>query len=349
MTIRIGDRLVGPGLPTWVVAEVSCNHAGRLWRAKKLVEAAALAGANAVKFQMYTPGELTCDSEHAGYRLASGPWAGQRLWDLYERARTPTAWLPELFELARSWSLEPFCSVFSPGGVRFAAGILDVNVLKVASAEVPHQRLISECAASNLPTILSDGMATTQQMAEALDQFDGGARAVFMHCVSSYPAEAGQYRLELIADTVGSGTTMPVGLSDHTTGPHTAVAAVALGASVVEKHLMLDRWQYWRPPLDAGHSVTPRQFAEMVKQVREVEAAMAQPALMGRDVRTGADWRRRLVFARALAGGSEVRRPHLAVRRCGMGAEPNNLPAIVGRQLAVSVEEGDPVTTELFK
>ena len=345
MSIQIGDRKVGPGHPVWIVAEISCNHAGSLRRARALVWAAAKAGADAVKFQMFDPGDLTMDSTHLGYRLAHGPWAGKRLWDLYRRAETPLWWLKGLFRLARGLDLEPFCSVFRPTGLAYAEIGLGVQVLKIASPEVSWPELVKECAATGLPVILSDGMATAPQLAAALDLLQGDG--VLLHCVSEYPAPPESYRLQLLADL--AQTILPVGLSDHTLGHDVAVAAVALGACVVEKHLMLDRWHYGlRLPLDAGHSLTPGQFAEMVQAIRATEKAMSGPAILGRTEEAGAQWRRRLVFASGRDPGQLIRDHHVTVKRCGMGLEPERMGQVLGRRLAKSVERGDPVTTEVL-
>ena len=345
MSIQIGDRKVGPGHPVWIVAEISCNHAGSLRRARALVRAAAEAGADAVKFQLFKPRDLTVDSNHLGYRLANGPWAGKTLWELCEQAETPRSWVGELFELAERLGLEPFYSVFSPSAIDLAVRGLGVRVLKVASAEVPWLDLVHRCADTGLPVIVSDGMATAPQLAAALDLLQGDG--VLLHCVSEYPAPPESYRLQLLADL--AQTILPVGLSDHTLGHDVAVAAVALGACVVEKHLMLDRWHYGlRLPLDAGHSLTPGQFAEMVQAIRATEKAMSGPAILGRTEEAGAQWRRRLVFASGRDPGQLIRDHHVTVKRCGMGLEPERMGQVLGRRLAKSVERGDPVTTEVL-
>ena len=341
MTIQIGNRTVGPGHPVWIVAEIGPNHSGSLRRAKRLVRAAAEAGADAVKFQAFLPADLTVNSRHPAYRLREGAWKGRTLWGLYSEALTPPSWFPELFALARELGLEPFASAFSPAAVRDLES-LGVRVHKLASAEVSHEKLVEKMAATGRPVILSDGMATTLQLATALDRI-GQENTALLHCVSGYPAEPWEYRLQLIRE-LASKTGQVVGLSDHTRGTLTAVAAVALGASIVEKHLMLEHWKYWKAPLDAGHSLDPGEFAHLVGAIRLTEETMALPPVMGRSPETGGQWRRRLVFRRALAKGETVTASELDVKRCGEGLEPDQGAEVFGRKLAVGIRGGDPVT-----
>ena len=345
---EVGERKIGPGEPVFIVAEISCNHAGSLRRARALVRAAARAGADAVKFQAYTAREITCDSERPAYRIPRGPWAGRRLFDLYTEAATPYEWLPELFRLARDRGLYPFASVFGRPGLA-AVRELRPALYKVASAEVTDAGLVEMIAGEGTPVVLSDGMATAEQLATALDILDGGDRAALLHCVSAYPAAPESYRLKLIRGLVESGTTMPVGLSDHTRGSTVAVAAVALGASVVEKHLMLPRWRYWARPLDAGHSEEPRDFAATVEAIRKAEGAMRGPAEVGRSAKAGAAWRRRLVFAHGIGRGRVLTEADVMTRRAGLGLEPDRLRSVIGQRLTVDVRRGDPVVEEAWR
>lgn len=337
---------VGAGQPVYVVAEVSCNHRGSLHLARELVKAAAWAGANAVKFQAYTPDELTCNSSRPAYMMKEGPWRGRYLWDLYQEARTPLEWLPELFALARVQGLVPFASVFGLESLSTVAA-LQPSLYKVASAEVADLGFVELVASEGLPVVLSDGMATTMQIARALTTLQ--EQAVLLHCVSTYPADLGQYSLPFIQQMAQSQ--VPVGLSDHTVGTLMAPAAVAAGACMVEKHIVLPRWRYWpgARPLDWDHSIRSAGFLDMVGKVRLVEYSRQLPPQLGRPEGTAKAWRRRLVFAYDMDPGVKITADLLRTARAGMGWEPDRLEAVVGRKLTVQVQAGDPVIKEAFQ
>ena len=335
---------IGPGNPCFIIGEVSCNHAGSLRRAKALVRDCALAGADAVKFQMYSPRSMTMNVDHPAYRLTDTVWKGQHLWDLYTMAQTPTAWLKPLFALAREYGLVPFASVFHPDDVWYLDG-LGAELYKIASCEVTWPALVREIADTGKPVILSDGMATPEQLGAALEIL--GGRAILLRCVSEYPAKPESYRLQNIRFLANAGTR--VGISDHTTGTHTAVAAVALGACVVEKHIMSRWYPPWNQTLDRGHSVTPKVFAEMVRQIREVEAALALAPRMGQPGQTGSTWRRRLVFAGPRKAGTILDpSSDIEVVRCSQGWEPELEERLRGKILATNVKRGDPVTAKVL-
>lgn len=342
--IEEAARWVGPGHPTFIVAEVSCNHAGSLKRARSLVYQAALAGADAVKFQVYTPGELTADSDRPAYRMKKGPWAGRRLWDLYQEAQTPSAWCPELFALARSLGLVPFASVFGPVGLSEVAP-LNPSLYKIASAEVADPWLVEAVAKEGRPVIVSDGMATPRQLATALDILQ--EKGAMLHCVSAYPAKPGAYCLQLIRQL--APTVLTVGISDHTPGVIAAPMAVAAGATIVEKHLMLPRWRYWRKPLDWDHSADPAAFAATVAGVRIADEMNCAPVRFGRPAEEGGPWRRRLVFLYDMRPGVKVTFDLMRTARAGDGMEPDEIEEVLGRKLTVYVKAGDPVVEEAFR
>ena len=341
--VEINGKKIGPGNPCFIVSEISCNHAGSFRRAKLLVRAAAMAGADAVKFQCFRPQELTVKSEHPAYVLQDTAWKGRTLWDLYSKAETPRAWLEDLFDLTRAYGLVPFATVFSEDGLRFLRG-LGCPAYKIASAEVSNLDLVKAVRRTGKPVFLSDGMGTPKQVAAAIDELQ--EQAVLLKCVSEYPARARDYRLGLIQSL--SGTVLPMGLSDHTLGSHLAVAAVAVGACVVEKHLMLhpEEYWWWNRPLDRGHSVTPEGFAAMVGQIREIEAALALAPRMGATTDTGASFRQRLVFRIDLPAGMKINTTYLRTARCSEGLEPDRWEDAYGRITKRAVRMGDPVTEE---
>lgn len=250
-----------------VVCEISCNHMGRLDYAHNLIDAAKHAGADAVKFQTFTPDDLTLDSHEPRFTLTSGPWAGRRLYDLYVEAMTPWDWFAELFAHVRDVGLIPLSSPFSVKAVEFLE-TLDCPMYKVASPEIGELDLLRAIKRTRKPAIVSTGCATEFDIRQVRRILGLATEITFLHCVSAYPAPPSQMNLHAM-----TRLPWPVGLSDHTTGILAAVCAVALGATVIEKHLMLPDTR----PLDYGHSVTPQVFGQMVEAIRETEA-MLQPA-----------------------------------------------------------------------
>lgn len=355
--MNIAGRPIGPGHPTFVVAELSSNHAGSLDRAKALVRAAAEAGADAVKLQTYRPEDLTVDSDHPAYVLEDGPWKGRRLWDLYEEAQTPWAWHEELFALADDLGLVAFSSVYSVEALAFLER-LGCPAYKVASAEVADGRLLRAVAETGKPIILSDGMVSQKRMWGVVQSLlfgvgYGRGRVAVLRCVSRYPAPADEYNLRSMTKTSGMWANGPLhwtpGLSDHTRGYATAVAAVTLGARIVEAHLMLDPLDYGSivtsPPYenlppDAGHSFTPAEFRQYVDAIRQTEAALGSG--IRHDGRPEG-FRRRLVFARDMEPGAIIDEGAIRTARCGEGPEPAARASRIGRKCACPVKAGDPI------
>jgi len=344
--MKIGTREIGYDQPVFVVAEISCNHAGSEQLAHQLIRAADRAGADAVKFQCYTPDELAPQSDHPAYILPDGPWAGRNLHDLYVQARTPFAWFTGLIHEAEDHGMHWFASVFGRDSLAFMES-LDCPAYKIASAEVTDLALVRAIAATGKPVILSDGMATDDQVEAAWDVIP--ADLVELRCVSDYPADPRSYSIDRDTEYLW-------GLSDHTTGNDVAIAAVALGACVVEKHLMLDPEGYgcdckpellegrhdsmcpYIAPLDVDHSVTEAQFFRYVRAIRATEAMLSNPE---RKI-SGSAWRRRWVYARGLPAGHVLEASDVRTARCAEGREADTaIP--VGWTLSADVRAGDPV------
>ena len=300
--IKVDGRPIGPGHPPFVVAECSANHAGDYLWALELIRAAANAGADAVKFQLYTPDDM---AEKDGPPLTSGPWAGRTLYDLYAEAMTPRDWFPGLFTYARREGIIPFTSVFNPDDVPFLES-LDCPAYKIASAEIGWLDLIRACAATGKPVIISTGMATDVEVRATMPPIL--ENRVFLHCVSGYPTPTAQANLgrmktlSLLPYREGSESgfaqwnDFAVGISDHSLGDIVPIAATALGACMIEKHLMLPDTH----PLDEGHSLTPDQFRRMVQNVRATWAAMQKPE--GDAEQDSRQFKRRLINGRWLRG-----------------------------------------------
>lgn len=269
----------GVGLPPYIVAELSANHLGSFSRALKIMKAAADAGADAVKLQTYQPEKIAIP----GMRLETGPWKGRALLDLYEEAQTPRAWHKPLFDYGRELGIEVFSSAFSPDDVDFLE-TLDCPAYKIASFEIVDLGLIRHAALTGKPVIISTGMASERDILAAKD---AAPEATFLHCVSGYPTPMGEANLTRIRD-LWMLTDGDVGFSDHTLGSTAAIAAVAIGAVLVEKHLTLERADGGP---DAAFSAEPAEFAQMVKGCHDAWEAMrivhpscedSQRALRGR-------------------------------------------------------------------
>jgi len=345
-TIRIGDREVGPGQPTYVIAEMSANHGGSYERAAELVRQAAAAGADAVKVQTYRPETMTIDSTQEPFRVSGGTlWDGQTLFDLYREAQTPWDWHPKLQSEAVALGLDFFSSPFDSSAVDFLVA-LDVPVLKIASFELVDHALIRAAASTGKPVIMSTGMASAEEIDDAVRVArTGGAGGVaLLRCNSAYPAPPGEMDLRTIAD-MRRRWNVPVGLSDHTLGMTAAVTAVALGACILEKHLTLSRLDR---TADAEFSLEPDELRAMVTAVRDAELALGA-------VRYGPSKRERssLAFRRSLFVVEDVAKGELftaqSVRaiRPGHGLAPRHLDEVLGQPAARHVERGTPLAWDL--
>lgn len=256
------------GRSPFIVAEVSANHLGDYERARQIVKAAATAGADAVKFQTWSPDTMCLD---VAYELTSGPWAGRGLVDLYEEAYTPWMWHEPLFDLARRLGLEPFSAAFDQESVDFLEK-LGVHRHKVASFELVDTPLIRHAASKGKPLILSTGMARPHEIVEAYAAAQP-CHITWLKCTSAYPARIEDANLATIPD-LARWLKCEVGLSDHTLGHDAAVVATALGATMIEKHLTLSRADGGP---DASFSMEPDEFAAMVKACRRAAAAVGEP------------------------------------------------------------------------
>lgn len=250
----------------FIVAELSANHLGSLDRAMRIIEAASVAGADAIKLQTFNPEQMV-DADKV---IVSGPWAGRNAQDLYRQAQTPREWHEPLFEKARSLGLMAFSSVFHPDDVDFLE-TLGCPIYKIASFELTDLALVAYAAGTGKPLIISTGMATEKEIEAAICAVDDAnpGDLTLLKCTSSYPADPADANLNTMVAMMRFG--VEVGLSDHTLGCGVAVAATALGASVIEKHLTLSRAD---GGLDAAFSMEPTEFAQMVTECRRAHAAL---------------------------------------------------------------------------
>jgi pseudaminic acid synthase len=342
--LQINNRPIGPDHPPYVIAELSANHNGDIDAALRIIDAAADAGADAVKLQTYRPDTITLDADGPDFTITGGPWHGKRLYDLYEWAHTPWEWHRTLFDHSARRGITMFSSPFD----RTAVDLLEelgAPAYKIASFEVIDLPLIRYVASKGKPMIISTGMADLAEIAEAVEAARAGGcdELALLHCVSGYPAPASDYNLATLGD-MARQFGLPVGLSDHTLDNTTAIASVALGACIIEKHVTLDR--AGGGP-DDSFSLEPAEFVALCKGARTAWEALgvinyARKSSEEANVR----FRRSLYFVRDMAAGEIVRQDCVRSVRPGFGLPPKMLDAILGRPVRYAIRCNSPVRAE---
>jgi pseudaminic acid synthase len=342
-----GTHAIGPGEKTFIIAELSGNHNGSLDRALALIAAAKDAGVDAVKLQTYTADTITMDAPQACFRIDHGPWAGRTLYDLYREAATPWDWHERLFAEARRFGLICFSTPFDPTAVDLLED-LGVPCHKVASFEVVDIPLLERIAATRKPVIMSTGMANLEEIATAVATLRRGGTPdlALLTCVSAYPARAGDMHLANIP-ALSATFGCVAGLSDHSIEPTATIAAVALGARVIEKHLCLRRADGGP---DSGFSLEPAEFAALVRAVRDAEAATTPGAVFGPGQADSGNvvFRKSLFAARDIPAGSRLERADIRCIRPGHGLPPKDLPHVLGRTVRAVIPRGTPLSWDLL-
>jgi len=340
---NIAGRPIGPGHPPFVIAELSGNHNASLDRALRLIDAAAASGAEAIKLQTYTPDTITIDHDGPGFRIEGGLWAGRTLHDLYGEAQTPYEWHDALFAHARAHGLIVFSSPFDDTAVDLLES-LDAPAFKIASFEAIDIPLIQRAARSGKPLIVSTGMTSEAEIEAALAAAGGPERTALLHCVSAYPARFADANLRAIP-MLAERFQCPVGLSDHTPGTAAAVAAIALGACIIEKHFTLARADGGP---DSEFSLEPDELKRLVEDCRNAWDALGDPVLRRGEVETGnKQFRRSLYVVRDVAAGTVLTGADVRSIRPGFGLEPKHLPEVLGKAAARPLKRGEPVAWEM--
>jgi len=341
-SIEIAGRKIGPGHPTYVIAEMSANHLNDLDRAHAIVRAAADAGADCLKLQTYTPHGITLDSSEPPFVIGAGtPWSGRALYELYEEAYLKWEWQGELAQAARDHGMHCFSSPFDDSAVDFLE-TLDVPAYKIASFEIVDTGLIAKAASTGKPLIISTGMATNEEVQTALDaaREAGATEIALTKCTSSYPAPPEHLNLRAIpalAERFG----VPVGLSDHTPLHDAVVAAVTLGACIVEKHLTLARAD---GGADSMFSLEPAEFRAMVDAVRSTEVALGSSELGITEAEVASRAFRRSLFVVAdMEAGDSFNVMNLRSIRPADGLPPKHLQEILGRRATRTLRRGTPL------
>jgi len=339
--VSIAGRPIGSDHEPYVICELSGNHNGSLDRALELLEAAAATGADAIKIQTYTPDTITIDHDGPGFRIQGGLWDGRTLYDLYGEAQTPFEWHERLFERARELGITLFSSPFDETAVDLLQS-LGTPAYKIASVEVVDLPLIARVARTGKPMIISTGMANEREIGEAVDAArEGGCdQIVLLHCVSSYPAPDEQSNVRTVAD-LAERFGVVSGLSDHTFGSAVAVASIALGGSVVEKHFTLRRTDGGP---DAAFSLEPKEFRGLVQDCKRAWRALGRVTydLQGCE-RGNIAFRRSLYVVRDIPAGESITPDNVRSIRPGHGLAPKHLPDVLGRRASRDLKRGEPM------
>ena len=346
--MQIGHHQIGQGSPVYVVAELSANHNQEFERAVQIVHAAKGAGADAIKLQTYTPDTITLRSDRECFRIKGGTlWDGRTLHDLYGEASTPWEWHPRLQKVAAKLGLDFFSSPFDESAVDFLE-TLKVPAYKIASPELVDLPLIERVARTGKPLIMSTGMATREEIQEGVEaaRRAGSKEIALLKCTSAYPSPPEEMNLRAIPELAGLFG-VPVGLSDHSSGIAVPVAAVALGACIIEKHLTLSRSD--KGP-DSAFSLEPEEFRAMVDAVRVAEKALGR-AQIGPVAKEEASrvFRRSLFVVEDMKSGETFTSQNVRSIRPSDGLHTRHLQQVLGKRCARDLERGTPLSWDLVK
>lgn len=346
--IEIDRRKIGPGYPTYFIAELSANHKQDYGEAEKLLRAAFEAGADAIKLQTYTPDTLTIDCDRDIFRHGGGSlWKHRTLYDLYQDAYMPWEWQPKLKKLADNLGITLFSTPFDLTAVDFLEKMA-VPAYKISSFEIIDLPLIRRAAATGKPLIISTGMATIEEIEDAVNTVgdSGNNQLVLLKCTSSYPADPADMHLRTIPD-LSARFNIPCGLSDHTTGAAIPIAAVTLGACVVEKHFTLSRADN---TVDSAFSMEPAEFKEMVNEVRLVEKSLGSVHFGPSKRETESlSFRRSLFIVSDMRKGDVLTPENMRSIRPGQGLSPKHYDQVLGRRINRDVPKGTPLSWDLIE
>lgn len=346
MSFKIGNISIGEAFPPFIIAEMSGNHNQSLEKAFQIVDAAVECGAQAIKLQTYTADTITLDMDTPDFRITEGLWKGRTLHNLYEWAHTPWDWHQPLFDHARKRGIMILSSPFDTTAIDLLED-LNAPAYKIASFEAVDLALIRYAASTGKPLIISTGMADADEIAEAVEAArDGGCEQLaLLHCVSGYPAPASDYNLRTIPDMTDRFG-LVCGLSDHTLDNTSAIASVALGASIIEKHFTLDR-DGGGP--DDSFSLEPKDFKALCLNARSVWEALGQIDYGRKSSEKGnVKFRRSLYFVENLEAGDIIGPNHIRSIRPGYGLAPKYLDEVIGKKVVKNIPRGTAVTHALL-
>ncbi|MFV0571574.1 MAG: pseudaminic acid synthase [Xanthomarina gelatinilytica] len=346
--MKIGNKIIGEGHPSFIIAELSANHNGNLDVAIETIKAAKRCGADAIKLQTYTPDTLTIDCDNKHFKIEAGTlWDGKTLYELYGEAYTPWEWHDQLFETAKNEGLICFSSPFDKTAVDFLEQY-DMPAYKIASFEIQDIPLIEYAASKGKPIIMSTGIAEEADIQLAVDTCRrvGNNDIILLKCTSSYPASLELANLNTIPD-LKTRFGVEVGFSDHTYGSLAPTVATTLGAKVIEKHFILDK-AIGGP--DADFSLDEPEFTEMVKAVRDTEKLLGKVCYdISEKVKNNRKFARSLFVVQDVKAGDIISEKNIRSIRPGYGLHPKYYYDILGKTFSENIERGTPLSNELIK
>ena len=341
MEFKIDNKEIGENKPTFIIAELSANHMNNFDIAVKTIEAMAESGADAVKFQTFTPDTITIDCDNEYFQIKQGTvWDGQILYELYENAYMPWDWQPKLKKIAENLGLIVFSSPFDKTSVDFLED-MDVPAYKIASFEITDIPLVESVASKGKPIIISTGIANLEDIELAIKTcLDvGNNQIALLKCTSSYPAPLDEINLNTIPDMIEKFDCI-VGLSDHTLGGEVSTAAVALGANIIEKHFILNR-DMGGP--DSQFSMEPDEFKQMVDSIRNVEKALGNVSYeLSDNMKANREFSRSLFVVEDIEKGNIITEDNVSSIRPGFGLHPKYFNEILGKKVKMSLTKGTP-------
>lgn len=346
-SIIIDGRAIGADAPPYVICELSGNHNGSLDRALELIDAAADTGCDAIKIQTYTPDTMTIDVDLPDFKITGGLWDGRTLYDLYREAHTPFEWHAALFARAKSRGVTILSTPFDETAADLLES-LDCPVYKIASFEITDLPLIAYVARKRRPIIMSTGLADLGEIerAVATARENGCDELILLHCISSYPAPTDQANIRTIPH-LAQAFDVQVGLSDHTHGTATSVAAVALGATVIEKHFTLARADGGP---DAAFSLEPEEFRRLTHDCHDAWLALGRVSYRLKPAeQQNIVFRRSLYAVKDIAAGEALTTHNVRSIRPGHGLEPRFLPEVIGKHARVPITRGTPLAWQLME
>ncbi len=341
-SITIKTRKITSGLPAYIIAEMSANHAGSLNRAKEIIHAAKEAGADCIKIQTYTADTITIDCHNKYFNIEKGTWEGENLYSLYKKAYTPWEWQAELKEEADKIGIDFFSTPFDNTAVDFLESI-GIEFYKIASFELIDLPLIKYVASKGKPMIISTGMASLDEIKEAVDcvHSQNNDQLALLKCSSAYPAITDDMNLATMR-VLSETFNVPTGLSDHSKGSIGAVTSVVLGGCIIEKHLCLDR--KIKTP-DSGFSMEPDEFAAMVRDVRDAEKAIGKVSFgPTQSEMSNYNFRRSIFIVKDVKAGEKITEDNIRSIRPGDGLKPKFYEEVLGKTFAKDLPAGTPLS-----
>ena len=337
-------RKIGPGEPVFIIAEMSGNHNQGFEKAKEIIDAAADAGVDAVKVQTYTADTITLDCKSDYFKIKKGPWSGMSLYALYEKAHTPWDWQPKLKKYAESKGLFFFSTPFDITSVDFLEK-MDVPLYKIASYELGHTPLLKKVAKTGKPVILSRGLSSPAEIEFAIKTLrqEGCLAISVLHCIASYPAKPEEMNLAVIKD-IGQRFNVIPGISDHSLSNTTSIASVCLGAKIIEKHLIISRKEGGP---DASFSTEPKEFKELVEEVRKAEKMIGKPNYTpSKNEEQNLIFKPSIWVLKDIKKGEKFTKKNIVIKRPGFGLFPKNFETVLGKKASTDLKKCAPLKHE---